>query len=107
VKRGDLYRVYKPGGDPKQYRVFVIVSRPVLIESRFSTLVCAPVFTSGEGLSTQVAVGSEEGLKHVSWILCDNLVSLRKADLTHYVGSLSPSKVTELNRALRMALALE
>ena len=31
MKRGELYRVHKPGGDPKQYRVFVVVSRQVLI----------------------------------------------------------------------------
>jgi mRNA interferase MazF len=106
VRRGELYRVHKPGGDPKQYRVFVIVSRQVLADSRFSTLICAPVFSSGEGLSTQVAVGPDEGLKHDSWIMCDNLVSLRKADLTHFLGSLSRSKLAELNQALKMALDL-
>jgi mRNA interferase MazF len=106
VKRGELYRVYKPGGDPKQYRSFVIVSRQVLIDSRFSTVVCAPVFSAGEGLSTQVAVGTEEGLKHPSWIMCDNLVSLRKADLTQFVGALAKSRLGELDRALRMALGL-
>lgn len=98
--------MYKPGGDPKSYRTFVVVSRQVLIDSRFSTLICAPVFTRGEGLSTQVAVGRDEGLKHPSWIMCDNLVSLRKTDLTHYLGSLSPSKLAAMNRALRMALDL-
>jgi mRNA interferase MazF len=106
VRRGEFYRVHKPGGDPKEYRTFVIVSRPALIHSRFSTVICAPVFTSGEALSTQVAVGPEEGLKHQSWIMCDNLVSLRKADLTSYVGSLDPGKLAELNRALKMALDL-
>jgi mRNA interferase MazF len=104
--RGELYRVHKPGGAPKQYRTFVVVSRQVLIDSRFSTVICAPVFSNGEGLSTQVAVGPDEGMKHPSWIMCDNLVSLRKADLTQYVGSVSPSKIVELNRALRMALDL-
>jgi mRNA interferase MazF len=106
MKRGELYRVYKPGGDPKQYRTFVIVSRQVLIDSRFSTVVCAPVFTHGEGLSTQVGVGPDEGLKHPSWIMCDNLVSLRKADLTQFLGSLPRSRLAELDRALRMALDL-
>jgi mRNA interferase MazF len=88
MKRGECYRVYKPGGDPKLYRTFVVVSRQALIDSRFSTVICAPVYSSGEGLATQVAVGPEEGLKHVSWIMRDNLVSLRKSDLTHYAGSL-------------------
>jgi mRNA interferase MazF len=106
MTRGELYRVYKPGGDPKQYRTFVVVSRQVLIDSRFSTVICAPVFSNGEGLSTQVAVDLAEGMKHPSWIMCDNLVSLRKTDLTNYVGSLSSPKLLELNRALKMALDL-
>jgi mRNA interferase MazF len=106
VKRGELYRVHKPGGDPKQYRVFVVVSRQVLVESKFSTVICAPIFSSGEGLSTQVAVGPDEGLKHPSWIMCDNLVSLRKTDLTHFLGSLSRSKLADLNKSLIMALDL-
>jgi len=106
MKRGELYRVYKPGGDPKQYRTFVIVSRQILIDSQFSTVVCAPVFTRGEGLSTQVAVGTGEGLKHASWIMCDNLVSLRKADLTNFLGTLARPKLAELDQALKMALDL-
>ena len=106
MQRGDLYRVHKPGGDPKQYRVFVVVSRQVLIDSRFSTVICAPVFSSGEGLSTQVGIGPDEGLKHQSWIMCDNLVSLRKTDLTHFLGTLSRSKLAELTQSLKMALDL-
>jgi mRNA interferase MazF len=106
MKRGELYRVHKPAGDLKQYRFFVVVSRQVLIDSKFSTVVCAPVFSNGQALSTQVAVGPEQGVKHPSWIMCDNLVSLRKADLTDYVSSLSPAKIAELNRALKAALDL-
>jgi mRNA interferase MazF len=106
MRRGDLYRVYKPKGDPKSYRVFVVVSRQALIDSRFSTVICAPVFTSGQELSTQVAVGIDDGLKHPSWIMCDNLMSLQKSDLTHYVGSVSGAKAVQLDRALKMALDL-
>jgi mRNA interferase MazF len=106
VTRGELYRVFKPERDPKRYRFFAIVSRPALIESRFSTVICAPVFSNGEGLSTEVAIGPNEGMKHSSWIMCDNLVSVRKSELTDYVGSLSGAKLTELDEALKKALDL-
>ena len=106
MTRGELYRVYKPLGDRKEHRTFVVVSRQALIDSRFSAVVCAPVFSRGEGLSTQVAIGPNEGMKHPSWIMCDNLVSLQKADLTRYVSSLPTAKLAELNHALRMALDL-
>jgi mRNA interferase MazF len=105
VKRGDLYRVYKPTArDPKRFRVFVVVSRTVLIDSRFSTVICVPVYSSHHGLSTQVLIGIDEGMKHESSVHCDELVSLPKLVLTDYVGALSDEKIEELNRALKVAL---
>lgn len=106
MRRGELYRVFKPGADRKQHRTFVIVSRQALLDSRFSTAVCAPVFSNAEGLSTQLEIGPDEGLKHVSWIMCDNLVSIPKSELTNYVGSLPISKLAELEHALKIALDL-
>jgi mRNA interferase MazF len=106
MTRGELYRVFQPLGDPKRFRTFVIVSRQILIESRFSAVVCAPIFTEAEGLSTQIPVGPDEGLKHPSWIMCDNLISLPKADLTYYIGALSAPKISALDRALKIALSL-
>jgi mRNA interferase MazF len=106
MRRGELYLVKDPAGDPKRQRVFVIVSHQGLIDSRFSTLICAPVYSNGEGLATQVAVGPEEGLKHESWITCDNLSSIPKSQLTRYVSSLSTAKLRKLNIALSVALDL-
>jgi mRNA-degrading endonuclease toxin of MazEF toxin-antitoxin module len=54
-----------------------------------------------------VAIGPNEGLKHDSWVACNNLRSLPKADLTQFVGSLSWSKLSELDDALKLALALD
>lgn len=105
MKRGELYRVAHPSTrDPKKSRVFVVVSRQVLIDSRFSTVICAPVYSVHDGLSTQVLVGSDEGLKHDSSIHCDELVSIPKSALTNFVGKLSPQKIEALDIALRLAL---
>jgi len=44
MKRGDFYRVYKGNkNDPKSHRVFMVVSRQLLIDSQFSTIICAPI----------------------------------------------------------------
>lgn len=108
MRRGELYRVPRPPGrDPKSFRVFVVVSRQVLIDSRFSTVVCAPVYSAYEGLSTQVPVGPDVGLKHDSGIYCDELVSLPKTMLTHFVGMLPPDKLRLLDRALLIALQIQ
>ena len=107
MKRGDLFRVYRGAKyDPREYRVFLIVSRQALIDSQFSTVICAPVYTKYDGISTQVEVGIGEGLKHDSAVYCDELVSLPKSMLTGYVGSLSPDKLEAVNAAIRIALAV-
>jgi mRNA interferase MazF len=107
VRRGDLFRVEHPSAnDPRRYRVFVLVSRQALIDSRFSTAICAPIYSVHDGLSTQVPVGIDQGLKHDSSVHCDELVSLPKASLTNWVGRLSPQQVAALDDALRMALDL-
>jgi mRNA interferase MazF len=87
--------------------VFVVVSRQALIDSKFSTVICAPIYSTHEGLSSQVAVGIGEGLKHDSSIHCDELVSLPKAVLTNFVGALPPRTTSALRRALRVALDVE
>lgn len=107
MRRGELFRVRWPGGgDPKKSRVFVVVSRQALVDSRFSTVVCAPVYTRRDGLATQVEVGPAEGLKHESSIHCDALVSVPKSALTDQVGTLAPSGIKSLDQALRVALGL-
>ena len=107
MRRGDLFRVRRPGGgDPKAPRVFVVVSRQALVDSRFSTVVCAPVYTRRDGLATQVDVGPDEGLKHESSIHTDALVSLPKSSLTDFVASLAPARLRAFDQALRVALAL-
>jgi len=108
MKRGELYRVTKPpGNDPKQHRFFVVVSRNALIDSKFSTVICAPIYTTHDGLSTQVAVGIAEGLTHDSSIHCDALMSISRSMLTQYAGRLSVAKLEELQQALLIALDLQ
>ena len=108
MKRGELYRVRKPGGDdPKASRVYAVVSRQAVIDSRFATVICVPVYTTRHGLATQVAVGIDEGLKHDCALHCDELVSLPKTRLTDFVGTLSSSKLRELDRALTVAVDID
>ncbi len=105
MRRGELYGVEKPHArERKRFRVFVVVSRQALIDSRFSTVVCAPVYSTRHGLATQVDVGPNEGLHHDSSVHCDELVSLRKSQLTQFVGSLDAAKLQRLEDALKVAL---
>ena len=105
MNRGELCRVKHPSAlDPRRQRVFVVVSRQSLLDSAFSTVVCAPVYSRQDGLATQVDIGVEHGLKHLSCIHYDELMTLAKSQLTDYIGSLGAQEVAELDRALAVAL---
>jgi mRNA interferase MazF len=107
MRRGDLYRVYRGAKyDPKDYRVFLVVSRQLLIDSQFSTVICAPVYSKYDGLPTQIEIGTNEGLKHDSAVYCDELVSLPKTMLADYIGSLPDAHMELVNTALGIALAI-
>jgi mRNA interferase MazF len=108
MKRGEIYKVAKaPNQDPKKRRCFVIVSRQTLLDSKAAHAVCAPINTEGHDLETEVQAGPEHGLKHTSYINCDQLVRIEKSKLTDYVGTLPAAKVKALNMALRIALDLD
>ncbi|GHU50485.1 hypothetical protein FACS1894200_10010 [Spirochaetia bacterium] len=107
MKRGELYRVYRGGRyDPKNYRVFLVVSRQGLIDNTFSGVICAPAYSKYGEVDTQVEIGIEEGLKYDCAVYCDELISLPKSMLTNYIGSLSDAKMEAVNAALRIALAI-
>ena len=108
LRRGEIYRVHQPQhGDPKKSRCFAVVSRQDLLDSKANRVLCAPINTSGVGLSTEVQVGVDEGLKHDSVINCDQITRLEKSMLTDYVGALSLAKLKELRTALLVAFDMD
>jgi mRNA interferase MazF len=92
IWRGERYLLRK--------RVFAVVSRQFLIDSKLSTVICAPVYS----------LGTEDGLTHESTFIaslhCDELISLPKTALTRYVGSIAPAKMRAIDFALGVALDL-
>jgi mRNA interferase MazF len=92
------------GGKPGFY---VVVSRPFIAESEdVATVICAPVYSEVLGLSTEVVIGPAEGLPRTSAARCDFLALMFKKKLTTFVASLTPRKLSELDRALAIALDL-
>jgi mRNA interferase MazF len=107
MRRGELYRSPTPPGEPRSRRAYVVVSRQTFIDSRYPTVICAPVYSSREGIATEVLVGPHEGLLHESAVRCDELISLPKFRLREYVGALSGERMREVDRALGLALGLD
>jgi mRNA interferase MazF len=108
LRRGEIYRVRQPQhGDPKKSRCFAVVSRQDLLDSKANRVLCAPINTSGVGLSTEVQIGVAEGLKHDSVINCDQITRLEKSMLTDYIGALSLAKLKLLRAALVVAFDID
>jgi len=108
LRRGEIYRTrekvpergHKPG-------FYVVVSRDFIARNEdVSTVVCAPVYSESLGLRTEFVIGSDEGLPQESSIRCDFLTLMFKRKLTYFVGTLTPDKQRELDRALSYALQL-
>jgi len=108
LRRGEIYRTREkvPERGPKP-GFYVVVSRDFIARNEdVSTVVCAPVYSESLGLRTEVVIGSDEGLPQESSIRCDFLTLMFKRKLTYFVGTLTPDKQRELDRALSYALQL-
>ena len=108
MKRGEIYRtkekVSERGSKPGFY---VVVSRSFIAENDdVSTVICAPVYSNVLGLTTEVVIGTDEGLPRACSIRCDFLTLMFKTKLTSYVSKLQGSKLGDLNRALTQALEI-
>ena len=86
--------------------------RPVLILTRelvrphLARVTVAAITTTVRGLSTEVPVGTVNGLDAESVISCDNILTVPTSDIGRRVGSLLPSQEVELAEAIRTAFDL-
>lgn len=84
--------------------VLVLTREPVRAAMRRVTV--APITTTIKGLSTEVAVGPDNGLEQPSVISCDNIITIDKAALGRHVGFLLERQEADLTDAIVNAFAL-
>ena len=100
VNRGDIWLyTFNP---PDKRRPVVVLTRPEVIEF-LNTVMVAPVTSTVRGAPSEVAVGFDEGLKRESAVNLDHVQTVDKRRLKRFVGSLGPSKMREICRALAIA----
>lgn len=86
--------------------------RPALILTRQSSLhlltrvTVAPITSTIRGISSEVAVGPRNGLDHDSVVSCDNMITIRRADVGDTIGLLFDDQEPELARAISDAFDL-
>ncbi|KAA1424995.1 type II toxin-antitoxin system PemK/MazF family toxin [Mumia zhuanghuii] len=88
-------------------------TRPVLILTRevvrphLSRVTVAPITSTVRGLSTEVPVGSINGLDHDSVVSCDNIVTVPVESVGRQIGYLLESQESDLAQAIRAAFDLD
>lgn len=85
----------------------VVVLTRELIRPRLTNVTVAPITSTVRGLSTEVPVGPENGLQHVSAISCDNIQTIPKLQLGRLIGYLLPHQEAQLAEAITLAFDLE
>ena len=88
-------------------------ARPVLVLTRelvrphLNTVTVAPITTNIRGLSTEVSVGTDNGLSEPSVISCDNVTTIPTNALGTQIGRLFESQEKALSAAIRAAFDLD
>ena len=108
MNRGEIYRTAdatpERGDKPGFY---VVVSRQFVADNEdIPTVVCAPIYGRILGVTTEVAVGVEDGLPRDCAIRTDFLCLMFKGRLSRFVSRLGAARTAQLDRALADALDL-
>lgn len=88
-------------------------TRPVLILTRelvrphLTRVTVAPITATIRGLSTEVPVGSRNGLDKNSVVSIDNIVTIPVSTLGRRIGALFPEQESALAAAIQNAFDLE
>ena len=100
IERGDIWSYrFK---SPDKRRPVLILTRPEVIPL-LHTVMVAPITSTRRGAPSEVAVGSDEGLKKDSAINLDHVQTVEQDRLVGYIGSLPPAKMQQVCRALAIA----
>ena len=86
-------------------RPAVLLTREVALPF-LSGITLAPITSTIRGIATEVPVGRRHGLDHDSVISCDNITTIRAADVLEHLGYLDDADEVALLRAIHAAFGL-
>jgi mRNA interferase MazF len=85
----------------------VVVLTRELVRPHLTEVTVAPITTTVRGLSTEVAVGRQNGLEAPSAITCDSVTTIPTAALGTQIGVLLDHQEPELTAAVKAAFDLD
>lgn len=87
-------------------RPVVILTRE-LVRPHMTRVTVAPITSTIRGLSTEVPVGTANGLQQACVVSCDNVVTVPKDTIGRQIGDLLPDQEAMLADAIRAAFDLD
>jgi mRNA interferase MazF len=104
VSRGEIWR-YRFSAPDKTRPVLVLTRQEVI--ALLHTVMVAPITSTIHGAPAEVAIGTQEGLKHDSAVNLDHVQTVERARLTGYIGHVGAGKMRDVCRALSIAVGCE
>ena len=101
VARGDV-RLFRFAPPDKQ-RPVVVLTRDSIVD-RLSRLTVAPLTSTIRGVASEVALGTEDGLKQPCAVNLHNIVTVPKEGLGRRVAQLDERRLDEICAAIAFAL---
>jgi mRNA interferase MazF len=104
VNRGEIWQF--EFARPNKRRPVLILTRQEILGHLYSITV-APITTTIRGIPSEVVIGPESGLKTISAINLDNMMTVPKDELRSFVGTISPQIMAAVREALLFALGFD
>ena len=92
--------------DLHKRRPAVLLTREIMLP-HLRQVTVAPITSTVRGLSTEVAVGPQNGLDQASVVNCDNVTTVPVGEIGKTIGYLLPDQESLLTEAIRIAYDLE
>lgn len=104
VSRGEI-RLYEFKAPDKRRPVLVLTRSEVI--DLLDTVMVAPITSTIRGAPSEVIVGESEGLKKRSAVNLDHVQTVEQRRLGQYLGTVAPSTMNKVCRALSIAVGCE
>jgi len=104
VNRGEIWNFRFDR--PDKQRPVLILTRQEMIRV-LHTVSVAPLTRTIRGVPSEVVVGTESGLKQPSAINLHHIVTVPKAELKHFIGTVSQETLQRVKEARLFALGFD
>lgn len=111
MRRGDIYLLdlsINSGHVQSGFRPVIVIQNDTANQASMTTIVCgissSPKF---KNIPTHCFISTSGGLPRPSTVLCEQMFTVNKADLKHYLGTVSnPYMIKKLDMCIQEAVGL-